>query len=293
MKRELIAAACHAINTAYCLSHGDTSHKPWDECSDELKASILAGVDLHLNDPAATPEQSHEAWLAGKTAEGWKYGKNKDAKKKTHPCFLPYAELPAEQKAKDYLFRAVVHQLKDLPDEAAPLDVETQAAERAKMRAELLTELREEFHREAAEFVRQAKAGGASTAAATVKGAQVPVRYIGHRPTYKEGAYGTGIIFTKGKSEFVPAKEAALLLKHTDVYQPGDASECGQVVVDRKTTDDSDDPAQVARDAIAVSGKEALTAYARVHFGVELDPQDTVEQQRVRVTGLIDQYGIA
>jgi hypothetical protein len=124
------------------------------------------------------------------------------------------------------------------------------------------------------------------------KGGQIPVRYIGHRPTYKDGAYGTGIMFTKGKSEFVPADKAALLLTHKDVYEPGDASECGEPVIDKKATDDSDDPVQMAHDAIAISGKEALEAYARVHFGVELDRRHTVEALRTQVNGLIDQFGL-
>jgi hypothetical protein len=287
MKRELIAAACHTINAAYCAAMGDTSQPAWADAPDWQKASALAGVDMHLANPDATPEASHESWLAQKTAEGWKFGKVKDAKKKTHPCFLPYAELPAEQKAKDHLFRAVVHVLKDLPDEAAPLDAEAAAAERAAMRAEVMNELRAEFTSSAKAYVAQAKA--ATTAP---KGSPVAVRYIGHRPTYKEGTYGTGILFTKGKSEFVPADKAAQLLVHKDVYEPGDASECGEVVIDKKVTDDSDDPVQIARDSIAVSGKEALEAYARVHFGVELDRRHTVEALRVHVTGLLDQYGL-
>jgi hypothetical protein len=71
----------------------------------------MTGVKLHLENPSATPENSHESWLAEKAAAGWKFGPKKDPEKKEHPCFRPYAELPADQKAKDYLFRAVVHSL--------------------------------------------------------------------------------------------------------------------------------------------------------------------------------------
>ncbi len=35
----------------------------------------------------------------------------KDAEKKEHPCFVPYAELPAKQRMKDHLFGAVVRTL--------------------------------------------------------------------------------------------------------------------------------------------------------------------------------------
>jgi hypothetical protein len=43
---------------------------------------------------------------------GWVYGEVKDAEKKTHPCILPYDELPLQQRTKDYLFKQVVDSLK-------------------------------------------------------------------------------------------------------------------------------------------------------------------------------------
>jgi RyR domain len=46
-----------------------------------------------------------------KLADGWIYGVEKDAESKTHPCLLPYAELPVEQRRKDALFRAIVQSL--------------------------------------------------------------------------------------------------------------------------------------------------------------------------------------
>lgn len=123
MKRELIALVAHEVNRAYCASLGDTTQPAWADTPDWQKASALAGVDMHLANPDATPEQSHESWLAQKTAEGWAYGEAKDAAAKLHPCFLPYAELPEAQKVKDYLFRGVVHTLKALPDtQSAPID---------------------------------------------------------------------------------------------------------------------------------------------------------------------------
>jgi hypothetical protein len=54
------------------------------------------------------PEQSHESWWAEKQRTGWTYGPVKDAEKKTHPCCVPYAELPREQQRKDALFFAIV-----------------------------------------------------------------------------------------------------------------------------------------------------------------------------------------
>ena len=65
-----------------------------------------------LDNPDAPPSASHESWLAVKEADGWKYGEVKDPENKEHPCFVPYEQLPEEQKAKDHLFKAVVEALK-------------------------------------------------------------------------------------------------------------------------------------------------------------------------------------
>jgi hypothetical protein len=66
-----------------------------------------------MSNPDATPENSHEEWLKVKAFDGWVYGETKDPEKKIHPCMKPYRELPRDQRVKDYLFRAVVHSLRD------------------------------------------------------------------------------------------------------------------------------------------------------------------------------------
>lgn len=43
----------------------------------------------------------HEVWSAGRLAEGWTYGKVRDDARKTHPCLVPYEELPESEKAYD------------------------------------------------------------------------------------------------------------------------------------------------------------------------------------------------
>jgi hypothetical protein len=71
----------------------------------------MNGVQGVLN--GNTPEQSHESWLAEKAAAGWKHGPTKDPDKKEHPCFVSYAELPPEQRAKDHIFVTVVRAMVD------------------------------------------------------------------------------------------------------------------------------------------------------------------------------------
>lgn len=109
-----IARVAHEVNRAYCQSIGDYSQPTWFDAPDWQKESIIKGVEFHLANPDATPENSHESWLEVKRAEGWQYGPIKDAEAKYHPCFVPYNELPVEQRSKDYLFRGVVHALAEV-----------------------------------------------------------------------------------------------------------------------------------------------------------------------------------
>jgi hypothetical protein len=107
-----IAAVAHEVNRAYCQSLGDMSQPSWEEAPDWQKDSAIDGVVFHLNNPDAEPSDSHDNWLAMKEKDGWKYGSVKDPAKKEHPCIVPFENLPQEQKAKDYLFRAVVRSLR-------------------------------------------------------------------------------------------------------------------------------------------------------------------------------------
>lgn len=106
-----IAKVCHEVNRAYCASLGDHSQPAWDDAPDWQRKSAIAGVEYTRANPQAKPSDSHGSWLAEKQADGWKYGPVKDSDKKEHPCFVPYDDLPPEQKAKDYLFQAVVRAL--------------------------------------------------------------------------------------------------------------------------------------------------------------------------------------
>jgi hypothetical protein len=109
MDVQSIARVCHEANRAYCQSIGDNSQPDWGSAPDWQKQSAENDVRFHLENPNAAPSHLHEEWLKEKHAAGWKYGPVKDPDKKTHPCFVPYEELPEEQKKKDALFIAVVH----------------------------------------------------------------------------------------------------------------------------------------------------------------------------------------
>lgn len=111
MNVEEIAKVAHEVNRAYCQSLGDVSQVPWNDAPEWQRTSAINGVKFHLANPDSTPAHSHESWMAEKLADGWKYGTVKDPEKKEHPCIVPYNELPAAQRAKDYIFLALVRQL--------------------------------------------------------------------------------------------------------------------------------------------------------------------------------------
>lgn len=108
---EQIARVAHEVNRGYCASLGDLTQPKWEDAPEWQRQSAITGVEFTKANPDAPPSSSHESWLAEKERDGWTYGEIKDAAAKTHPCFVPYEELPQEQKAKDYLFQAVVRAL--------------------------------------------------------------------------------------------------------------------------------------------------------------------------------------
>lgn len=108
-----IARVCHEVNRAYCHSLGDHSQASWELAPDWQRESAINGVRLHIGNPKAGPEASHIAWAQQKRVDGWKYGPVKDPINKLHPCLVPFDELPRDQQAKDFIFRAIVHTLSE------------------------------------------------------------------------------------------------------------------------------------------------------------------------------------
>jgi hypothetical protein len=106
-----IARVCHEVNRAYCAALGDNSQPTWGDAPEWQRESARMGVDLHLMGDFG-PESSHAAWMKLKLDDGWRYGPVKDVTKLEHPCLVPFDQLPREQQAKDYIFRAIVHALK-------------------------------------------------------------------------------------------------------------------------------------------------------------------------------------
>lgn len=109
-----IARICHEANRAYCAAIGDYSQVAWDDAPEWQRASAILGVQFRLENPDAGPAASHESWFAQKVADGWVYGPVKDPIGKTHPCMVPFDQLPPEQQVKDVLFTNIVKSMDGL-----------------------------------------------------------------------------------------------------------------------------------------------------------------------------------
>lgn len=100
-----VAMMCHEANRTFCLWLGDDSQVGWNAAPEWQKESAVAGVRFVYLNRDAPASANHDSWMAQKVADGWVYGEVKDADAKTHPCIVPYDELPREQQFKDALFR--------------------------------------------------------------------------------------------------------------------------------------------------------------------------------------------
>jgi hypothetical protein len=65
----------------------DTSHVQLPKALEEL-IELLA-------------RNAHENWARQRLSDGWTLGSRRDDGKKTHPCLIPYDELPESEKVYD------------------------------------------------------------------------------------------------------------------------------------------------------------------------------------------------
>lgn len=285
MKIALIATIAHGINLAYCASLGDHSHLPWEETPEELKKSIEYGVKMHLENPETTPEQSHESWLKQKEVDGWVYGEVKDLKNKTHPCILPYDQLPAEQKTKDYLFKAVVTLLKGLPD---PDDVSALNGELIKLQLQAAAQ----------------KAKPQSNGAVPVAG--VTIVYQGPKEQYQDNLYGTKLVFNHGQPRTVPSNYAKQFLSHPEFkeVEAGDAPAAegaddtaailAQQEAQKKKEQERQDHIFNEVESIKQFGtKKAVTDYIEAKYGEKVNPNSfKLDELKDKAVEKVRQFGV-
>lgn len=118
-----------------------------------------------------------------------------------------------------------------------------------------------------------------------------PIKYIGKRPTYIDGMYGTKTAFVQGETAMVDADIAARMLKHTDTYELGKAKGAAPAVELPVKTEKEDEATQDLRDQINIMDKDSLETFAKNHFRIDLDKRKSVSSLREAVTQLVDRFG--
>lgn len=108
-----IAIVAHEANRAWCATNGDLTQPSWNDAPDWQQESAINGVLFHAKNPEAGNSASHDSWMKEKEEAGWVYGEVKDpeATPPTHPCMVPFDQLPEADQLKDSLFRSIVHGL--------------------------------------------------------------------------------------------------------------------------------------------------------------------------------------
>ena len=290
MKALNIAIVCHNVNSAYARAIGEDEQGilPWENLPQNVRTGVQSAVETYLTNPDTTPKQLHDLWSESRKADGWVYGEVKDFDAKTHPCLVPYDELPIEQRVKDYLFKQVIDSVKHLPDQENFMAIE---GEVIKLRQENL-ELRDSLRNSQPTFApTQTKVG-------------TTIQYVGNKLMYTDNAYGTGLTFTSGQARTVPADIAENFLRHPEfkLFKSGDL---GEVAQPEETEEQMERREQAARGEkereelqhdeimqVRQMKKRELVEYANTRYNQKLSERDTVEVLQGAVIQMIEQFGV-
>lgn len=77
--------------------------KPIDTTDVKLPEQLYKLVEILAKDV-------HDTWAAHRFADGWTYGPQRDDTHRTHPCLVPYEELPETER--EYDRATAIHTLK-------------------------------------------------------------------------------------------------------------------------------------------------------------------------------------
>lgn len=106
-----IARVTHEAVRAWQTANGQKPAPAWARAPAWMKTSTLEAVYWNTGKDQPTPAARHRQWMQEKLQAGWKLGKRKDARLKTHPLMVPYSQLPEVERRKDALVSAVIASL--------------------------------------------------------------------------------------------------------------------------------------------------------------------------------------
>jgi hypothetical protein len=102
-----VARVVHEALAAYCHVIGE-SPATWAETPANSRQGTHSAIDAIIRGKITTRRELHDRWMGDMLRAGFKYGPRRDAEMKTHPCLLPFDDLPKDQQFKDALFLAIV-----------------------------------------------------------------------------------------------------------------------------------------------------------------------------------------
>lgn len=109
MKIQQIAQLCHESGRLFSKIIGAEAPPDWESLTPDEKAEIIALVDYRIENTNAPFSAQHAKWKDNKIAAGWKFGKIFNEDKKTHPCIIPYDELPINTRRADAIAVAIIN----------------------------------------------------------------------------------------------------------------------------------------------------------------------------------------
>ncbi len=149
---------------------------------------------------------------------------------------------------------------------------------------------------------------------------EVSIKYIGKREPWHDRLYRTGLVFDCNQVRTIPWDMARKFLRHEDLFEQvdddakGKGNEAGKSAEDDAQNDseqDSDDTQalldeqeaknkdkddeqrelQALYDQVNVMEKDALKDFAQNHYQQKTNNSKSVENIRLDVTAMIDQFG--
>lgn len=149
---------------------------------------------------------------------------------------------------------------------------------------------------------------------------EVSIKYIGKREPWHDRLYRTGLVFDCNQVRTIPWDMARKFLRHEDIFEKVDAdakdedsqtdtppeddpqndsdetADDTQALLDEqeakdKDKDDEQRELQALYDQVNIMDKEALKDFAQNHYQQNTNNSKSVENIRLDVTGMIDQFG--
>ncbi|GBC62521.1 hypothetical protein DENIS_3493 [Desulfonema ishimotonii] len=111
---EQAARSFHQHLKAFRESLGDYTLPDWEETTKHNREMGVRFVRYTLANQSITPESHHEKWVANMAKRGWRHGNERNPDKKTHPCMVPWEDLPYHEQAKTVLMIATVNILRPM-----------------------------------------------------------------------------------------------------------------------------------------------------------------------------------